>query len=303
MKANHGQMLVRAAKALGGRRTIGELCEWCRAQGVDIADPYPAASTYTVNDRNRYLKGRAGKRADYCTDQNHPKDMLYRRGVRTNVTYELYDSAQHGVWDRRENSAGQYIPFCLVEPEVVCALVKVDAEQQALAESTAKAPDDDSRAKAYRLIAQREGAPAFRSALIRAYNGRCAVTGCAVLEILEAAHIKPYRGRDSNLVNNGLLLRADIHTLFDKGLLWLTELLTVEVSSLLDGSEYAALKGRHLNLPADTSNHPHHDNVLDHREFCRGIEEGRRERALGVNDCCSVPLGRIVVRRSGDRHE
>lgn len=286
MKVTHGQMLVRGVKALGGRRTIGELSEWCRAQGVDIGAPYAAASTYTVNDRNRYQKRRGARRADYRTDQNHPMDMLYRRGVRKNVTYELYDSAQHGVWDRRETSAGRYVPFCLLEPELVRALVEVDAEQQALAESASRVPDDDSRAKAYRLIAQREGASAFRSALINAYNGRCAVTGCAVLEILEAAHIKPYRGRSSNPVNNGLLLRADIHTLFDKGLLWLTESLTVEVSFSLAGSEYTVLQGRSLTLPPDSSKHPHHDNVLDHREFCHGREERRKERAM---EMWSVP--------------
>lgn len=78
---------------------------------------------------------------------------------------------------------------------------------------------DDGRTKTERLIALRQGQPAFRNALIDAYEGRCAITGCEVREVLEAAHISPYRGTHTNHVTNGLLLRADIHTLFDRGLI------------------------------------------------------------------------------------
>lgn len=52
-----------------------------------------------------------------------------------------------------------------------------------------------------------------------AYERRCAVTGCTVEAVLEAAHISPYRGDHTNDVTNGLLLRADIHTMFDCGLI------------------------------------------------------------------------------------
>src|SRR5205823_2979542 len=70
-----------------------------------------------------------------------------------------------------------------------------------------------------RIQASRQGQFAFRAALIEAYGGRCAMTGCDILEVLEAAHIVPYRGPSTNAVSNGLLLRADIHTLFDLGLI------------------------------------------------------------------------------------
>ena len=63
----------------------------------------------------------------------------------------------------------------------------------------------------------------FRDALIGAYAGRCAITGCSVLDILEAAHITPYLGPDTNHVTNGLLLRADLHTLFDTCLLYTSD--------------------------------------------------------------------------------
>ena len=69
-----------------------------------------------------------------------------------------------------------------------------------------------------RAICIRRGQPAFRAALLAAYGGRCAITGCDVEDVLEAAHISPYSGPSSSHASNGLLLRADIHTLFDCGL-------------------------------------------------------------------------------------
>lgn len=68
---------------------------------------------------------------------------------------------------------------------------------------------------ALRLVKARQGQPQFRNALLAAYESRCAITGCAVEPALEAAHIQPYSQDGASHVKNGLLLRADIHTLFD----------------------------------------------------------------------------------------
>lgn len=73
----------------------------------------------------------------------------------------------------------------------------------------------DSRKRILQLIVQRQGQPEFRGKLIEAYDGKCAITGFDVKESLEAAHIVPYLGADTNHLSNGLLLRADLHTLFD----------------------------------------------------------------------------------------
>jgi putative restriction endonuclease len=77
----------------------------------------------------------------------------------------------------------------------------------------------DSRAKVLRAILERRGQSEFRRKLIERYGARCAISGCSLLSVLEAAHIDPYRGHVHNHTDNGLLLRADLHTLFDLGLL------------------------------------------------------------------------------------
>jgi putative restriction endonuclease len=105
----------------------------------------------------------------------------------------------------------------------------------------------DERERAIRAIRLRRGQPAFRAALLEAYGRRCAITGCAVEDVLEAAHITPYLGSLTNHVSNGLLLRADLHTLFDCGLLAVEpKTRTVVVAESLKASAYAKLIGKVL---------------------------------------------------------
>jgi len=77
----------------------------------------------------------------------------------------------------------------------------------------------DERPLVNRQIRARRGQKKFRDSLRERYGDICMVTGCTILDILEAAHISPYRGIKDNHVANGLLLRSDIHTLFDLNLL------------------------------------------------------------------------------------
>lgn len=103
----------------------------------------------------------------------------------------------------------------------------------------------------------REGQPQFRAALLEAYGGRCAITGCDAAPALEAAHIKPYEGVMTNVVNNGILLRADIHTLFDLDLIGIDPSGgLVRVSNQLDNTVYQELEGTRLRVPNDPSATP-----------------------------------------------
>jgi len=63
----------------------------------------------------------------------------------------------------------------------------------------------------------RLGQESFRSTLLSAYHGTCAVSGCQILPLLEASHIQPWSRRGPQSIRNGLLLRVDLHRLFDAG--------------------------------------------------------------------------------------
>lgn len=116
---------------------------------------------------------------------------------------------------------------------------------------------EDARARVLRDVVQRQGQRKFRQSLIAAYGGRCAITSCPVTALLEAAHITPYLGPDTNSITNGLLLRADLHTLWDLGLIAVEPgKRTVWVSPQVNDSTYQALSGRLLAEPAHPNQRP-----------------------------------------------
>jgi hypothetical protein len=120
-------------------------------------------------------------------------------------------------------------------------------------------PTDDHREKVLREEYCRQGQAEFRTKLINVYGARCMVTGLTIREALEAAHICAYRGQDSNHVCNGLLLRADLHALFDRFLFSIEpDSRRVRLSARLKASEtYARLDGTELEI----SSGPHEPSV------------------------------------------
>ncbi len=112
--------------------------------------------------------------------------------------------------------------------------------------------EEDARKKTLASIVRRQGQPRFRQALLAAYENKCAITGCDVTDALEAAHITPYIGEHTNTVQNGLLLRADIHTLFDLGKIAISPTdFRVILQQELRYSHYAALEGKMIAVPKD----------------------------------------------------
>ncbi len=111
------------------------------------------------------------------------------------------------------------------------------------------------------LIRPRLGQGAFRVAVTDAYQRRCAVTGERTLPVLDAAHIRPYAEGGEHAVSNGLLLRRDIHCLFDLGYVTVTPDHVFEVSPRIreefeNGRDYYALHGKSLIVPVQTKLRP-----------------------------------------------
>ncbi|WP_298166608.1 HNH endonuclease [Novosphingobium sp.] len=106
----------------------------------------------------------------------------------------------------------------------------------------------------YRKVAVRQGQSAFRDKLVAAYGGRCAVTGCTIDEVLEAAHIEPYATGRNNDASNGILLRADIHTLFDLGIIRVRRSYIIEAPESIRAA--LSLPHRLLVVPDDSAQRP-----------------------------------------------
>ncbi len=125
----------------------------------------------------------------------------------------------------------------------------------------------DSRRRIPSSVVMRRGQPAFRQALLEIYNGHCAITGYNAVEALEAAHIRPFRGEHTDHSTNGLLLRADIHTLFDLHLISVdTKTMTILLSPELLKTSYRILAGKSLRLPKNEDFHPSKEALEEHRK-------------------------------------
>ncbi len=132
---------------------------------------------------------------------------------------------------------------------------------------------EDARQRTTTSIARRQGQPKFRSDLLKAYQGRCAMTGFNAQQALEAAHIYPYKGNDTNKVWNGLLLRADIHTLFDLYLITVhPETKEIRIAPELKSNSYSKLHGKKLSLPKDESLSPRREMMEWHYQQCNWVE-------------------------------
>lgn len=128
----------------------------------------------------------------------------------------------------------------------------------------------DTDERVLQAIWARRGQPEFRARLLQAYGSRCAITGCNVVDALEAAHITPFADEQAYLLSNGLLLRGDIHTLFDLFMLSIDpSTWTVHIAPQLSPS-YATLEQTRLALPTSPSAQPDAGRLLGHyTEWCR----------------------------------
>ena len=124
--------------------------------------------------------------------------------------------------------------------------------------------DDERVFKAVRQ-AERRGQERFRQELIRAYDGRCAISQCNVLNTLQAAHISSYRGPKSQLVTNGLLLRADFHLLFDSYLMSVDPGdFRVHIAPSIGNSMYGPIEDKQILLPKSASDRPSEQRLAAH---------------------------------------
>jgi putative restriction endonuclease len=150
---------------------------------------------------------------------------------------------------------------------VVAHRVPIAAEGEEQLAAAAEGP----RYGTPQLVRPRLGQGTFRVAVTQAYQGACAVSGEHSLPVLEAAHIRSYAAAGPHDVPNGLLLRADIHRLFDGGYVTVTPDHRFEVSRKLreefdNGKVYYDLHGKVIRLPDREADRPDSELLRWHNE-------------------------------------
>jgi predicted restriction endonuclease len=125
---------------------------------------------------------------------------------------------------------------------------EIEAEQS---RELCPSSEGEARRRILLSIAVRKGQLKFRESLLRRYSSTCVITGCVDSDVLEAAHITPYARMGFSVAHNGLLLRSDIHVLFDlKEISICPDSSTVFCRESIRGSKtYGDFHGRKTKMP------------------------------------------------------
>jgi len=115
---------------------------------------------------------------------------------------------------------------------------------------------EDGRRRVITAIVQRRGQTAFRAGLLSAYAGQCPISDCDTSLVLEAAHIFPYRGNETNHVTNGILLRSDLHTLFDLRMFSISGDGRILTREQLSKSTYSWMSSKRFRWPKTHKDRP-----------------------------------------------
>jgi hypothetical protein len=216
-----------------------------------------------------------------------PEQAIVGLGRASSVNYNTTDGYWYVdiIWDREACDALEQQPILRDEFKIVprSPAIRPGEEHQHVFDtwlkqrglsSRAKPADDpmadlsdeDARIRVTMEVTRRQGQGPFRNSLLEAYSSQCAISGCDVEKVLEAAHIRPYNGPDTNDITNGLLLRSDLHTLFDLHLLTIDKDYRVVLHKSVRRDLYKKLHGKRLNLPADKALWPSKAMLKRHRE-------------------------------------
>ena len=141
--------------------------------------------------------------------------------------------------------------------------------QEGLARNFQFKDEEEAQGRLSRSLLLRKGQPQLRVKLLQAYDRRCAMSRCTVEDVLELAYIVPFLGDRTNEPQNLLLLRSDLHVLFDLHLIAIEPSnLKIRIAPWLKDTYYSILQGRSLNFPLNEEMRPNPELLIRHWEKC-----------------------------------
>lgn len=278
-KAKAGQHFDFSARPLGLKRST-ENSNWgwvsLLENGSDVLDLEIWIGRYEDEDNNRLWFGL------YLPSTSLEKEFIgalsakkWFRGKMPDVRHPIYEVGPFlGIYEDVGERREAYLRRCIEFSDAVSLTLANRTE-------ATEAGMEVERQQRLGKIAQRKGQRQFAEMIRLKYGRKCAVTGCSVGEVLEAAHIRVGKGIDFNDSANGILLRADIHALFDRCLITLSEDgRHIEVSrKLMTDRTYRSLHKRPVRRPSFGSA-PSSRNIGHHRTRFRRANKGILEAVL-----------------------
>ena len=157
-------------------------------------------------------------------------------------------------WKLTELLQSHPIPYSAHKQRVPISVRRASAKTQSVLDNwlkkkfprTSKSPPTKVKFKTAE-VQIRQGQPEFRRALLALYDHKCVISGCTTRDALQAAHIKSVSEGGIHSTRNGLILRADLHNLFDRGLITIDEKGCVHVDPAIKDLEYRSFHGTKLS--------------------------------------------------------
>lgn len=179
----------------------------------------------------------------FSRDEWIPVPSSWSRYIQTGKTYSTEEADGRNLWQAVHERLGPRLDY--------------------------QTPADAPRYGEPVLIKPRLGQASFRIAVTDSYKRRCAITGERTLPVLEAAHIRPYASGGAHEIRNGILLRTDIHRLFDRGYVTISPDGVFEVGKRLkedfdNGRPYYELHGTRVARPDRAEWRPSADEIRWH---------------------------------------
>jgi len=193
-----------------------------------------------------------------CALDDVPVAVLIQEKGRPKVQYRVWGLAKVVGWHeghftlRGYDAAGETQSPPINETDLVYE--PPTSAYGGVAEPGLPLNSEDARKRIEAQIVVRQGGAKFRKQALKTFNGRCAISGWDVEAVLEAAHIVPYRGPQTDQADNALLLRADLHTLFDREMLHIDpDSRRIVLATSLQHGPYRVFEGQEVRLAEGVS--------------------------------------------------
>lgn len=186
-----------------------------------------------------------------------PQPASWANSIVVGKTYDTDTIEGLKLWEALQDTVAKMAAYKTVDEKV-------------LRESAKPFSHEGSRYGEPVLVRPRLGQGAFRLAVTDAYRRECAISNGRVLPALDAAHIRPYGDGGEHEIQNGILLRKDIHSVFDAGYVTFDDNLKLVVSDRVrtdfnNGNEYRRLHGYQLSIPSVEMHRPSPEHIRWHQ--------------------------------------
>jgi HNH endonuclease len=190
----------------------------------------------------------------------YKKYNMYNRQIKK----EALDKLTERFNVSRQNNNGYFTPahslYKFISLELVNTIYELNIEEESTAAADFRLVDhlesDEGALSEEATVRRRLKQSDFRDKMLQIYSNKCCITGENLSVLLEAAHIQPYKNENSHHPQNGLLLRADIHKLFDKGLLTIDTEYFIKIDDIVVSPYYRSLHNNKINLPSNKKYYP-----------------------------------------------